>query len=371
MFKIKHKDKTTKARTGQLKTAHGAIQTPAFMPVGTQGTVKTLSVQDLQDCAAEIILSNAYHIYLRPGLEIIKKAGGLHKFMNWDAPILTDSGGYQVFSLNVLVKVTLDGVQFQSHIDGSKHFLTPEDVVDLQRTLGSDIMMPLDECTDYPCKRDYAQLAMKRTIEWARRSKKRFDSKGSQAQMLFGIVQGSSFMDLRKECASELAGLDFPGYAIGGVSVGEPRDLIQETVEFTTQFLPEGKPRYLMGMGEPPDIVSAVAEGIDLFDCVVPTRNGRNGTAFRKKGKFHIRNAQYKDDFTPIDEDCGCYTCRNFTKAYIRHLFNAREILGLRLLSQHNVYFYLQMMKDIREAIQAGKFEGFKREFLKQYSSTK
>jgi len=363
MFKVIKKDKKTKARVGKLKTAHGVIETPAFMPVGTQASVKGLTPEEVKGCGAQIILSNAYHLYLRPGLDVIKRAGGLHKFMGWDGPILTDSGGFQLFSLSVLVKLTDKGAHFKSHIDGSAHFFTPEDVMRLQKGLASDIIMILDECPAYPCKRKDAEIAVSRTLDWARRSKKEF-SKGftlhasrftAKKQQLFGIVQGSSYLDLRQRCAEELIDLDFDGYAIGGVSVGEPTRQIRKVVAHTTPLLPENKPRYLMGMGEPEDILAAVAEGVDMFDCVVPTRAGRNATAFTRKGKIHIRNAKYKYDKKPIEAGCGCYACRNFTRSYIRHLFNTREMLGPILLTRHNIWFYTNMMREIRDAIKGGR----------------
>ncbi len=362
MFTLISKD--SKARVGKLETAHGVVNTPCFMPVGTQATVKTLSHQDLVDCGAGIMLSNTYHLYLRPGIEVIKQAGGLHKFMSWNKPILTDSGGFQVFSLATLMKVKDEGVEFSSHIDGSRHFLTPEKVIELQQTFGSDIMMPLDEPVSYPCSKTKAKEALDRTIDWARRSKA---TAGGREQLLFGIVQGSSYQDLRKEAAEELAKIGFDGYAIGGVSVGEGEDLIYEVTEYTAEFLPEDKPRYLMGVGTPLDILEAVSMGVDMFDCVIPTRNGRNGTAFTKTGKLLLRNSKYTRDFTPIDEACGCFACRNYNRAYIRHLFNTEEMLGLRLVSLHNIYFYVMLMKEIRDAIAKEQFLGYKKEFEKIY----
>jgi len=370
MFKVIKKDKKTKARLGKLTTAHGTIETPAFMPVGTQATVKGLTPEDVKASGAQIILSNAYHLYLRPGLDVIKKAGGLHKFMGWDGPILTDSGGFQLFSLSVLVKLTDKGAHFKSHIDGSAHFFTPEDVMRLQKGLASDIIMILDECPAYPCKRKDAEVAVRRTLDWARRSKKAFEMQNAecgmrnkknstirnpQSAILFGIVQGSSFLDLRQRCAEELIDLNFDGYAIGGVSVGEPTRQIRKVVAHTAPLLPENKPRYLMGMGEPEDILAAVAEGVDMFDCVVPTRAGRNATAFTRKGKIHIRNARYKRDLKPIEAGCGCYACKNFSRSYIRHLFNTREMLGPILLTRHNIWYYTNMMREIRNAIKGGR----------------
>ncbi len=364
MFNVIHQDKSSKARLGKLLTAHGEIDTPCFMPVGTQGTVKTLSPQELEDGGAQIVLSNAYHLFLRPGREVIKKAGGLHKFISWEKPILTDSGGYQIFSLALLRKVNDKGVEFQSHIDGLKHFLTPEDVIGIQKDLGADIMMPLDECVHYPCARDHAQIAMNRTIDWARRSKQFTDKN----QLLFGIVQGATYEDLRKDCAHQLADMDFDGFAIGGVSVGEPKNLRYNIVNFVADLLPHNLPCYRMGVGLPQDMIEAVESGVDMFDCVVPTRYGRNGSAFTSEGKLTIRNSPYIEDFRALDAKCGCYTCKNFSRAYLRHLFNSEEILGLRLVSLHNVYFYLELMRKIREAIQQDRFAEFKKEFLNKYN---
>jgi len=378
MFTLIHQDKKSKARIGKLVTAHGEIQTPCFIPVGTQGTVKTISPQELKDCGAEIILSNAYHLFLRPGKEVIKKAGGLHNFMSWEMPILTDSGGYQIFSLALLRKISDKGVEFQSHIDGLKHFLTPEDVIRIQNDLGSDIMMPLDECVHYPCAKDHAEVAMKRTLDWAKRSKSvarcpcltgRQALPVARGQLLFGIVQGATYEDLRKECANRLIDMDFDGYAIGGVSVGEPKNLRYNMVNLVADLLLKDKPRYLMGVGLPEDIIEAVESGIDMFDCVVPTRYGRNGTAFTSAGKITIRNSPYIEDFAPLDPACSCYTCKNFIRAYLRHLFNVEEILGLRLVSLHNIYFYLELMRKIREAISQDRFLEFKKEFLSKYNN--
>lgn len=371
MFKLIHQDKKTQARLGKLITACGQVDTPCFMPVGTQGTVKTLSGQELEEAGAQIILSNAYHLFLRPGIEVIKNAQGLHKFISWPRPILTDSGGYQIFSLALLRKVSDEGVEFQSHIDGMKHLLSPEDVINIQVVLGSDIIMPLDECVHYPCAKDHARLAMARTVDWARRSKKSAMSSSPQStdkkQLLFGIVQGATYEDLREECAKEITDLDFAGYAIGGVSVGEPKNLSHDIVGFTAAILPKDKPRYVMGVGLPEDIIEAVGLGTDMFDCVVPTRYGRNGTAFTSEGKLTVRNSPYSDDFRPLDKKCPCYTCKNFSRAYLRHLFNTAEILGLRLVSLHNINFYLGLMRDIRKAIKNDRYTEFKKEFLRSY----
>jgi len=376
MFNLLHKDKGSKARLGKLITPHGEIDTPCFMPVGTQASVKALSPKELEESGAQIILSNAYHLFLRPGIEVIKKAGSLHKFMSWQGPILTDSGGYQIFSLALLRKVGDKGVEFQSHIDGMKHFITPEDVIGIESQLGADIIMPLDECVYYPCAKDQAEVAMKRTLDWARRSITAHSSQltahsEQNKQLLFGIVQGATYEDLRKECTERLVELDFDGYAIGGVSVGEPRSLRYNIVHFVANLLPLESPRYLMGVGLPQDIIEGVELGMDMFDCVIPTRYGRNGTAFTSVGKITIRNSPYIEDFLTLDPDCTCYTCKNFSRAYLRHLFNTEEILGLRLVSLHNVHFYLELMRKAREAIHKDKFSEFKKEFMSKYSDNK
>jgi len=382
VFTLIHKDSTSKARLGKLMTAHGEVATPCFMPVATQGTIKTLSNQDMLDCGIQMILSNAYHLYLRPGIDVIKKAGGLHKFMSWSGPILTDSGGYQIFSLADLKKVKKDGVHFNSHIDGAKHFLTPENVVEIQSDLGSDVMMPLDECLPYPSQRDQVESSIEITLDWALRSKNHFTQyaivqseaepprRGLNTQykpMLFGIVQGSTYLDLRKKCIEELVQIDFDGYAIGGVCVGEGGDLILEVTEFTADLLPQNKARYLMGLGTPLDVINAVSKGIDMFDCVVPTRNGRNGQAFTENGPLQLRNSPYADDFSPIERGCDCYACKNHTRGYIRHLFNTSEILGLRLVSLHNIHFYATLMRNIQKAVTSDNFLGFKSEFERSY----
>ena len=350
MFKLIHKDKSSKARLGVLQTAHGEVNTPVFMPVGTQGTVKAMSNNELLECGAEIILGNAYHLSLRPGLEIIKKAGGLHKFMGWQKPILTDSGGYQVFSLAKLRKLSEEGAEFSSHIDGSRHFITPEKAIEIQEALGSDIMMTFDECIHYPAARDYVEQSLDLTTKWARRSKEylrntQYAIRSTKKQLLFGIVQGGTYLDLRKKAVEELLAIGFDGYAIGGVSVGEPQNLIHEISSYTASLLPEESSRYLMGMGTPVDILEAISNGIDMFDCVVPTRNGRNGQAFTWNGELQLRNAEHKEDFSPIDKDCECMACRLHTRAYIRHLFNTEEILGLRLVSLHNIHFYVKLIQ--------------------------
>jgi queuine tRNA-ribosyltransferase len=370
MFKLVHTDKGCKARIGRLETAHGEVATPVFMPVGTQGTVKALSNDDLRASGAGMILGNAYHLYLRPGLDIIVKAGGLHNFMGWRGPILTDSGGYQVFSLATLRKLSEEGAEFSSHIDGSKHFLTPEKAIEIQQALGSDIMMPLDECVHYPAARDYAEQSLGLTTRWAGRSKAHIDKRRGQGganHLLFGIVQGSTYQDLRRRAVEDLVAIGFDGYAIGGVSVGEPRELIHEIAGYTAALLPEGKARYLMGVGTPPDMLEAIALGVDMFDCVVPTRNGRNGQAFTFSGELQLRNAAYKEDFMPIEESCPCYACANHTRAYIRHLFNTEEILGLRLVSLHNISFYVRLIQLCRKAIEEDRFPAFKDGFKRNY----
>ncbi|MFA4842353.1 MAG: tRNA guanosine(34) transglycosylase Tgt [Candidatus Omnitrophota bacterium] len=371
MFELIKTDKNTKARLAKITTGHGEINTPCFMPVGTQGTVKGISPQDLKDCGAEIIISNAYHLFLRPGIEVIKETGGLHKFMGWPKAVLTDSGGYQIFSLALLRKISDKGVEFQSHIDGMKHLLTPEEVVHMQQDLGSDIIMPLDECVRYPSSFDQAEVAMKRTIEWAKRSKAAVCHVSSvmcqKEQLLFGIVQGATYDDLRKECAERIVAIGFDGYAIGGVSVGEPKNLIYNIAQIVSACLPQSSPRYLMGVGLPQDLLEAVEIGIDMFDCVVPTRYGRNGAAFTSQGKLIIRNATFARDPKPLDEQCSCYTCKHFTRAYLRHLFNSEEMLGPRLVSLHNINFYLELMRKIREALHEDRFSEFKKEFLSTY----
>ncbi|MFH1397697.1 MAG: tRNA guanosine(34) transglycosylase Tgt [Candidatus Omnitrophota bacterium] len=385
MYKLIKRDGKTGARRGKVTTSRGEFETPCFMPVGTQGTVKGLTPLDLEESTAQIILSNAYHLFLRPGLEVIQKAGGLHKFMNWHKPILTDSGGYQIFSLALLRKISDQGADFQSHINGKRHFITPEDVIGIQNSLGSDIMMPLDECVHYPCSKDHAETAMKRTVDWAERSLKAhqdtrtprhqdtktpgYQDNSKNKQFLFAIVQGATYEDLREECAKKLVGMDFDGFALGGLSVGEPASLRYNIASTTVKFLPEDKPRYMMGVGLPDDILKAVELGVDMFDCVAPTRYGRNGTAFTSTGRINIGNAPYTEDSKPLDESCNCYCCKNFSRLYLRHLFNSEEMLGLRLLSLHNVYFYLEMMRRIREAIKQDKFVEFKKEFLENYKS--
>jgi len=369
-FTLLNTDSKTAARAGRIETAHGIIETPIFMPVGTQGTVKAISPAELDQIQAQIILGNTYHLYLRPGHALVEKAGGLHRFSSWPRPILTDSGGYQVFSLAELNKITSDGLKFQSHLDGSYHFFTPELVVQIQRSLGSDIMMVLDECVAYPCSLDEAIRANEITIQWARRSRDVFyhsEPRHGYDQTLFAIVQGSTYAEVRRQSALALVDLNFPGYAIGGLSVGEPKDAMYEMTGLCTELLPPDKPRYLMGVGKPEDIVTAIGLGVDMFDCVLPTRNGRNGTVFTWHGPLVVKNAVNKEDFQPIDSNCQCYTCQNFTRAYIRHLFQAQEILALRLATLHNLYFYLELVREARKAIFRNEFLAWKEQFFANY----
>jgi queuine tRNA-ribosyltransferase len=367
-FSLSGKDK--KARAGVFEINHGIVETPAFMPVGTQGTVKAVNQKTLEDIKAQIVLSNTYHLYLRPGTEVLEKAGGLHRFMNWNKPILTDSGGFQVFSLSELRKVKSDGVEFRSHLDGSSHFFTPEKVVEIQRCIGSDIMMVLDECTPYPCEYEYAVNSVKLTSNWAAMSKEAFEKSKplyGHKQFMFGIIQGSVYKDLRELSAKDLIKLDFDGYAIGGLAVGEPVEVMYDLVDFTTELMPVNKPRYLMGVGRPENLLEAIERGVDMFDCVMPTRNGRNAYLFTSNGVLSMRNAKYKDDFSTIDENCECYTCRNFSKAYLRHLFIAGEILALELASIHNLFFYINLMRASREKIIEGTFSDWKKEIVKKF----
>lgn len=369
MFSLKYTDKNSKARIGELKTSHGVVNTPIFMPVGTQGTVKAITQRVLEsEVNAEIVLSNTYHLYLRPGTKILEQAGGLHKFMNWNRPILTDSGGFQIFSLTELRKLKPDGVEFSSHLDGSKHFFTPEKVIAIQRSIGSDIMMPLDECTPYPCDYEYAKKSKELTSRWALKNKEAFESSSPLYgfdQFLFGIIQGSVYKDLRESSARDLIKIGFDGYAIGGLAVGEPMDTMYEMVDFTTGFMPEDKPRYLMGVGRPENILEAISLGIDMLDCVMPTRNARNAYLFTSQGIVSMRNAAYKDDYTKLDPNCNCYTCSQFSRAYLRHLFNAREILALELATIHNLTFYLNLIREARSRIIDGTFIEWKNSYSK------
>lgn len=365
-YELLKQEKDTKARRGKIYTNHGVVDTPMFMPVGTRATVKTLSPDELYDLNSGIVLGNTYHLWLRPGEDIIAKAGGLHKFMNYKRPMLTDSGGFQVFSLakNKKKDITEEGVHFKSHIDGTKLFLTPEKSIEIQNKLGSDIAMSFDECPPYPVTYDYMKNSVERTLRWAKRGK---EAHKNEEQSLFGIVQGGEFEDLRKHSAIETVKMDFDGYSIGGTSVGEDKPTMYKMIDYAIKYLPEDKPRYLMGVGDPIDILEAVERGVDMMDCVLPTRIARHGNAFTKDGKLNIRNAKYKEDFTPLEEDCDCYACKNFTKAYIRHLVIVDETLGGRLLSIHNIRFLIKLTEDIRKAIEEDRFLSFKEQFIERY----
>lgn len=355
----------TGARAGRIHTPHGSFDTPIFMPVGTQASVKTLAPEELKEMGAGIILSNNYHLFLRPGSKLVKEAGGLHKFMNWDRAILTDSGGFQVFSLGDLRKISEEGVTFRSHIDGSKKFLSPEIATQSQMDLGADIIMAFDECVPYPADFKYTRESMELTLRWAQRCK---DTMTNPNQGLFGIVQGGMYKDLRIECANRLVDMDFPGYAVGGLSVGEPKEMMYEMLDITLEHLPQNKARYLMGVGTPDCLVEGVMRGIDMFDCVYPTRVARNGTAMTWNGRLVIKNAQYEHDFHPIDEHCNCYTCRNYSRAYIRHLVRVNEIFGLRLLTIHNLHFLIDFMRQMRQSIMEDRFPEFYRKFTANFS---
>jgi queuine tRNA-ribosyltransferase len=417
-FEILATDRESKARRGRLTTAHGMIDTPAFMPVGTQGSVKAVSPRELRELSAQIILGNTYHLFVRPGLGVIKPFGGLHKFMSWDGPILTDSGGYQIFSLAKLRKITEDGVEFQNHIDGARAFISPQIAMEIQAALGSDIAMTLDECVPYPCEYDYAAQSAEMTTRWAKRCKdwkeqngqrptsnvqrpteesaitsqqpsggsRETEGKAAQAsgeraraasefqsainrQLLFGIVQGGTFEDLRTKSAQEIVELDFDGYAIGGVSVGEPEEEMMRAVEWVEPFLPEGTPRYAMGLGTPPQILEMIARGMDMFDCVLPTRLARNGTAFIATGTLNLKNAEFALDKVPIEENCACLACQQFSRGYIRHLIKAEEILGIRLITLHNLHFYLKLMDRARTEIEKGTFDQFRKRFVAEYKT--
>lgn len=363
-YELVAEDRKTGARAGLLHTPHGVFKTPMFMPVGTQATVKTVTPEELEEMGAQIILSNTYHLFLRPGTELIHEAGELHRFMNWNKGILTDSGGFQVFSLGAMRKITEEGVYFRSFLDGSKQFLSPEISIRAQEDLGSDIAMAFDECIPYPADYEYARKSTERTTRWAKRCIKAHQRTD---RGIFGIIQGGMYKDLRKQSAMEISSLPFDGVAVGGLSVGEPHDLMYDILEETTQWMPKGKARYLMGVGTPDCLVEGVARGVDMFDCVFPTRVARNGMAMIHTGRMNMKNKQYERDFRPIEESCGCYTCRNYTRAYIRHLYKSEELLAFRLVTIHNLYFLLQFMRDMREAIVQGNFSEFREHFIEHY----
>jgi queuine tRNA-ribosyltransferase len=364
MFELLKTDTRTKARLGRLTTAHGVVDTPVFMPVGTQASVKALDPRELREMGTQIILGNTYHLNIRPGLDIIRAAGGLHRFMNWELPILTDSGGFQVFSLAKIRKIKPHGVEFRSHLDGSPLFLGPKEAMEIQRVLGSDIAMAFDECPPHDAPAKEQRLAVERTIRWARECR---DQPRAPGQLVFGIVQGGANPALREECAKALVAMDFDGYAIGGVSVGEPEPEMLKAIEFTEPFLPANKARYAMGLGTPAQMIELIARGVDMFDCVLPTRIARTGTAFTRRGAFGIKGGSYKADFRPIEEGCDCFACKNFTRAYLRHLLNVNEILGLRMVSVHNSHLFLKVMADTRAHLAAGTFAEFYREFIANY----
>jgi len=378
MFELTATDQNTKARRGRLKTAHGVIETPAFMPVGTQGSVKAVSPRELRELKAQIILGNTYHLFVRPGLEVIRHFGGLHRFMNWDGPILTDSGGYQIFSLAKLRKITEEGVAFQNHLDGTPAFISPEIAMEIQAALGSDIAMVLDECPPWPCEYDYAARSLEMTMRWAKRCKEWAEENAQRPtpnaqrltkQLVFGIVQGGTFEDLRRSSAQAIAAMNFDGYAIGGVSVGEPEPEMMSAVEWSEPHLPENKPRYAMGLGTPPQLLELIARGMDMFDCVLPTRLARNGTAFTAGGTLNLKNAEFAMQKGPVEDGCECETCRNFARGYIRHLVKAEEILGLRLITIHNLHFYLNLMTQARTAIENGTFSELRTQFVSDYKA--
>ena len=366
-YTLLHKDENSNARYGSLQTNYGTFETPMFMPVGTKATVKSLTPEELKEAHSGIILSNTYHLWLRPGEDIIDKAGGLHKFMNYDGPILTDSGGFQVFSLvkNKEKDITEEGVHFKSHIDGSKLFLTPEKSIQIQNKLDSDIAMSFDECPPYPVSYEYMKKSVERTLRWAARGKK---AHSNPNQSLFGIVQGGEFEDLREYSCKETVKLDFDGYSIGGTSVGEDKDTMYKMIDYGIKYLPTDKVRYLMGVGDPIDIIEGVIRGVDIFDCVLPTRIARHGQAFTREGKINFNNAKYKEDFSPVEEGCDCYTCKNYTKAYVRHLITTDEMLGCRLLSIHNIRFLIKLTEELREAIKENRVLEYKEEFLSKYN---
>ena len=365
-FEIHKTSSECRARAGTLTTPHGVIETPIFMPVGTAGTVKAVTPENLKNCGAQIILGNTYHLYLRPGMDVINRFSGLHGFMNWDRPILTDSGGFQIFSLAKISKTTEQGFDFQSHIDGSRHIITPEDAVDIQTTLGADIIMCLDSCIPYPADEETARKALELTSRWAARCRDRWGQAANQKNALFGIVQGGMFPHLRTQSAEELLAFDFPGYALGGLSVGEPKDLMMEIADSSLPLLPDEKPKYIMGVGTPEDLVELVSQGADMFDCVMPTRNARNGQLFTSRGKININNADFKYHTDPADPECGCYTCRNYSAAYLHHLYRSRELLAYQLNTIHNLHYYLHLMRTMRTAILEDRFETFKTDFYQK-----
>jgi queuine tRNA-ribosyltransferase len=363
-LEIKHVDKNSKARYGILHTNHGDVELPMFMPVGTLATVKTLSPEEVKSLGAGVILSNTYHLSLRPGEDIVAKAGGLHKFMNYDGPMLTDSGGFQVFSLSDNRQITEEGVTFKNHLNGSKLFMSPERSIEIEQKLGADIAMSFDECCPYPVTHDYMKKSVERTLRWAKRGQ---IAHTREDQALFGIVQGGEFEDLRKFCAEELVKMDFDGYSIGGTSIGEPKDVMYKMVSYAVKYLPDDKPRYLMGVGSVDEILDGIEKGVDMFDCVLPTRIARHGALMTSTGRVNIRDSKYKEDFTPLDKECDCYCCKNYTKAYLRHLYVCDEAFGKRLLSIHNVRFLIHMMENARKAIKEDRFSEFKKEFLDKF----
>ena len=371
MFELLKTDGASKARRGRLATAHGIIETPAFMPVGTQGSVKAVSPRELRESKAQIILGNTYHLFVRPGLEVIRHFGGLHRFMNWDGPLLTDSGGYQIFSLAKLRKITDEGVRFQNHLDGTPTFISPEIAMEIQAALGSDIAMVLDECPPWPCEHEYAARSLEMTVRWARRCKEAAEANVGRRtqQLVFGIVQGATFADLRRRSAEATVQIGFDGYAVGGVSVGEPEPEMMAAVENSEPFLPADKPRYAMGLGTPPQMIELIARGVDMFDCALPTRIARNGTAFTAAGTINLKNAEFTLDKAPIEDGCTCTACGEFSRGYIRHLVKAEEILGLRLITLHNLHFYLTLMQRTRDAIDNGEFAAFRRAFVSGYKT--
>jgi queuine tRNA-ribosyltransferase len=366
-FELKKREKDSDARVGTIQLSHCVVHTPVFMPVGTQGTVKSVAPLFLEEAGVQMIVANTYHLHLRPGESTIEKVGGLHEFTGWKKGILTDSGGFQVISLSDLTKITDEGVQFQSHIDGDRVFFTPERVIEIQQKLGSDIIMSFDEPTLYPSSETNCERSVRRTTEWARRGKGIFTRGDENRKALFGIVQGGTYKDLRRRSAEELIELDFDGYAIGGLAIGEPKSVQLEVTEYTAQFLPPDRPRYLMGVGYPEDIIDAVSKGIDMFDCVLPTRNARTGTVFTSKGKLVVKNSPYSEDFLPLDSECTCYCCKNFSRAYIRHLFNSGEILGPVLATVHNITFFMRFMREMRESIVEDRFGEWSKKFLSKY----